>query len=403
VSSNGCETSLQTEQNCGGCGVSCSAGERCIASVCLSQQPPPSVPGPDCPNSPYAADSGGCEDLCPQDADKRAPGACGCGVADADADGDGTVDCLDACPDGAWTAGPCLPFTPLNIDPTALDFTNATHALFNCGVTTLDTTPAIPVLSNACGVTADISTQAQSDGSSVAVLTARGLTVAAGSSLRLIGARPVAIAVFGDALIEGSIDASAAAQVPGAGGDLACAASTGEDGSGNSSTGGGGGGGGGFGTSGASGGTGDRARAGQSGAARGGESLVPLRGGCGGGRGGGCSARAAGGGAMQLVASGSITVSGAIRANGAAGSRGCGSEGGGSGGGSGGAILLEALAIEALPRSLEANGGKGGDASARGGDGSSAATLAGSPGQNHFFNGGGGGGGGYGRIRTLLH
>jgi hypothetical protein len=136
---------------------------------------------------------------------------------------------------------------------------------------------------------------------------------------------------------------------------------------------------------------------------RGSESLVPLLGGCSGGRGGGCNETAAGGGALQLSASGRVSVRGAIRANGAAGVKGCGFEGGGSGGGSGGAILIEARAIEAAPLALEANGGNGGEADGVGGAGSTAPTLVGGAGENDSANGGGGGGGGYGRIRTLLH
>lgn len=402
VRGNGCETSLQSDDNCGGCAVRCADGETCTGSVCRSEQ----GGSVDCSQSPYAGDpenADECEDLCPQDPNKRAPGSCGCGVADTDSDADGALDCVDACPNGAWTTGPCLPFTPLNLDPSALDFSNATAAIFNCGVTTLDTTPAVPVLSNGCGVTAQISTQMQANGSSIVVLTVRGLTVASGSSLRLVGSRPVAIAVYGDALVEGSIDASAAGATPGAGGDLSCEGSTGGNGSGNNFFGGGGGGGGGFGTPGGVGGEGDGARPGAGGAAHGGESLVPLLAGCAGGPGGGCSARAAGGGAVQLSVAGRISVSGVIRVNGAAGARGCGSEGGGSGGGSGGAILLEARAIDAAPLALEANGGAGGDSSGAGGDGSTAATLAGGAGEEDSLDGGGGGGGGYGRIRTLMH
>ncbi len=40
-----------------------------------------------------------CNDSCPNDPDKVAPGVCGCGVADTDTDGDGTADCNDACPE----------------------------------------------------------------------------------------------------------------------------------------------------------------------------------------------------------------------------------------------------------------------------------------------------------------
>lgn len=398
-SSNGCETSLHTDKNCGGCGMRCEADTRCVGGTCVS----PHSPAPtDCTQSPYAADSCAA-DLCPDDPDKREPGSCGCGVPDKDTDEDGTLDCKDVCPNGAWTSTePCLPFTPANVDPKALDFANTQPAVFNCGVTTLDSSPATPALSNGCGVSARISLQTQADGSSVAVLTMRDLTIAKGSSLRLIGSRPVVLAVLGDALIEGSIDASADDDKPGAGGDNACGSSTGGRGSGNIFFGAGGGGGGGFGTPGGSGGTGDDARAGTAGAVRGNENLIPLQGGCGGGRGGGCDGYAAGGGAVQLSASGRVSVRGVIRASGAEGTIGCGFEGGGSGGGSGGGILIEARAIEAAPLALEANGGTGGDADGAGGDGSTAPTLAGAAGENDSSNGGAGGGGGYGRIRTVL-
>ncbi|HNM70640.1 MAG TPA: hypothetical protein PKG57_13370, partial [Flavobacteriales bacterium] len=39
-----------------------------------------------------------CNELCPLDPAKTAPGICGCGVADDDSDTDGTADCNDGCP-----------------------------------------------------------------------------------------------------------------------------------------------------------------------------------------------------------------------------------------------------------------------------------------------------------------
>jgi hypothetical protein len=50
-----------------------------------------------------------CNDGCPSDPLKIAPGVCGCGVADTDSDGDGTPNCNDGCPsDPAKTApGQC--------------------------------------------------------------------------------------------------------------------------------------------------------------------------------------------------------------------------------------------------------------------------------------------------------
>jgi hypothetical protein len=39
-----------------------------------------------------------CDDGCPYDHDKVAPGVCGCGRPDIDTDGDGIADCMDGCP-----------------------------------------------------------------------------------------------------------------------------------------------------------------------------------------------------------------------------------------------------------------------------------------------------------------
>ena len=50
-----------------------------------------------------------CNDDCPNDVNKAAPGQCGCGAADTDRDLDGTADCVDGCPDdnSKITAGIC--------------------------------------------------------------------------------------------------------------------------------------------------------------------------------------------------------------------------------------------------------------------------------------------------------
>ena len=39
-----------------------------------------------------------CDDVCIEDPDKSAPGACGCGATEEDSDNDGTPDCVDECP-----------------------------------------------------------------------------------------------------------------------------------------------------------------------------------------------------------------------------------------------------------------------------------------------------------------
>ena len=56
----------------------------------------------DCPTGDLDSDADGtldCDDGCPNDPEKTAPGACGCGIADTDSDADGTPDCLDGCPE----------------------------------------------------------------------------------------------------------------------------------------------------------------------------------------------------------------------------------------------------------------------------------------------------------------
>src|SRR5947207_1419156 len=53
--------------------------------------------GPPCFDPTLDTDMDGtpdCQDGCPYDKDKLAPGKCGCGVADNDSHGDGVIDCL---------------------------------------------------------------------------------------------------------------------------------------------------------------------------------------------------------------------------------------------------------------------------------------------------------------------
>ncbi|MBL9148785.1 MAG: lamin tail domain-containing protein [Phycisphaerae bacterium] len=47
-----------------------------------------------------------CDDGCPNDPLKTAPGTCGCGVSDADTDGDGAADCVDGCPNDPAKTSP---------------------------------------------------------------------------------------------------------------------------------------------------------------------------------------------------------------------------------------------------------------------------------------------------------
>ncbi|TAJ09276.1 MAG: hypothetical protein EPO68_15390, partial [Planctomycetota bacterium] len=92
-----------------------------------------------------------CNDGCPTDPNKIAPGICGCGVADTDTDGDGTADCDDGCPtdpnkiapgvcgcgvadtdtdgDGALDCNDGCPTDPTKIDP----------GICGCGIADTDT------------------------------------------------------------------------------------------------------------------------------------------------------------------------------------------------------------------------------------------------------------------------
>lgn len=259
-------------------------------------------------------------------------------------------------------------------------------------------------------------------GQSTVLVKVSSFSVASGQSLLITGSRPIIFAVLGDVVVDGIIRASNGA------GSTACGnGGTGTDsGTGNGFSGGGGGG---FGSAGGVGGTTGGGGTGALGAINGGPTLSPVRGGCSGGN--GTSAGGAGGGALQITASGSLTVNNTLAAPGRGGV-GATANGGnsGGGGGSGGGILLEgANVVISSSALLTANGGSGGegsggnwgfsgldgnetsstatpnggDNSANGGNGGvgAAGTTAAGPGlsgsdQN---DGSGGGGGGVGRIR----
>jgi hypothetical protein len=273
----------------------------------------------------------------------------------------------------------------------------------------------------------------------VVVLAVRALNL--GGHLRLVGDRPVILAVYGDATLHHAILANGDNTTPGAGGNQFCVARGGKKGIFSNGEGGGGGGGGNA-TAGAAGGQGSDpgASAGASGDQGGG--VVPLLGGCPGGSGGASStsggAGGAGGGAFQLSVAGTLRVNQWVTVSGGAGQGGeatsTEAEGGG-GGGSGGGLLLEAHSLEITSSArLTANGGGGGEgakrpneagkpgengnrssaAPANGGQGGSleggnggkggalsSAPQVGSPGDPNSNNGagGGGGGGGVGYIR----
>ncbi|MBI3182513.1 MAG: putative metal-binding motif-containing protein [Myxococcales bacterium] len=359
-----------------------------------------------------------------------------------DTDCDGVPDCLEpgcteACevsppdgggPDAGTPPDGGFPYPVSNFDPTAfapqLPLSLSCSAFFDS--TTLDggwcgqqPPKAVPIV--------------QPGGIPAVVLPVRGLTIAVGGSLNLTGSRPVILAVYGDALVRGTINAGASGHVPGPGGSLPDACDGGA-GAGSKSTSSvfGGGGGGGFATEGGDGGLGYPSYLGGArGTAVGNPILAPLRGGCPGGKGGVPGGLGgAGGGALQLSASGLMRVEGSISARGGGGAGAAGSIGGGGGGGSGGAILLEGARIE-IPQmaGVTANGGGGGEGDGdgnpgdpgadgtingksaaaggsengnKGGNGGSGGTADAPPtsGENGGDTGGGGGGGGAtGRIR----
>lgn len=277
----------------------------------------------------------------------------------------------------------------------------------------------------------------QSGGPDVDVLAFLGLTVASGSTLTLTssgGGNAVILAVYGDASIEGTIHAdgspgvasTSTAGASGPGGNYDCGSSVGgsQGGDGHTSAGSGGG------ASGAGGsgpgGVGGSTIAG--GAARANASLVPLYGGCPGGASGSWACTTSGGGgggAVQISASGALSVTGTITALGGTGgtstceSAGCAPGpndtygGGGGGGGSGGAILLEGNTVSAPLAATVVNGGAGGTPPITlqelgvPGVGGTSASPAGAAGTGSIANGcgadnesGAGGGGGYGYLKS---
>lgn len=283
------------------------------------------------------------------------------------------------------------------------------------------------------------------------VLAMTGLIIRGGATLRVIGDRPLAMLVDGDAQIEsgGTISlAGGCATMQGS----SCAGAGGGAGAtiGNQPAGGCGGGdsgkesaindpvgggGGGFGGPGGQSPGNAVLPAARGGASCGAPSLEPLIGGSGGGAGavegvavnGGTGG--GGGGALQLTVAGLLVIDGAIDAGGAGGATGdsLNRSGGGGGGGSGGALLLEAREGSATGTITANGGGGGGNLGAmsgngsqaligvqcavggvgdppdgRGGSGGCLATAAGAAAPNVSEATPGGGGGGVGRIRINL-
>ncbi|OJT17058.1 hypothetical protein BO221_47470 [Archangium sp. Cb G35] len=248
-------------------------------------------------------------------------------------------------------------------------------------------------------------------GADVVVIPVRNLTV--NQPLRVVGARPVVLAVYGDATLNADVLAHSARAESrrGAGSGVECTGRMGGAG-GLSGNDGGGGGGGGLATAGGLGGANDdNAVPGPRGSALSTSGFVPLVGGCQGGTGGGIAdttpgVGGQGGGALQISVAGTLTLKSVVSVSGAGGGGGDSNTVpnavGGGGGGSGGMLVLEAgtLVVEDAAR-VTANGGSGGEGSdaqgssrspgVAGVDGSlvTAATVAG--GDGGAADGGGGG------------
>jgi len=353
ATTNGCETALNTAANCNTCGGLCdyaNSSETCATGSCVLNGCSAGFGNCD------ANDSNGCEQSLNTNAHCG-----GCNVAC----GQGT-----RCNSGVCGSG--FPYTTSNFDSGDSGIVPVGAVTLGCGVSAFSSTTL--AFTNWCGQPMPTPlVRTQSGGPDVVILAFDALTIAGGATLQLTGNRPVILAVYGDATINGSLDASATGVTPGAGGNVSCTPGNGAPGdngvigSGTGGPGGGGGGGGAFGAASGAGGTTDDNQVSKGGVSRpaeGSASLVPLRGGCPGGQGGqgtdaSTATGGAGGGAVQVSAAGTVSVGGVLSAAGGGGRNG-GEGNGGGGGGSGGAILLEGANVSLSSSAwLTANGGGG--------------------------------------------
>ncbi len=327
-------------------------------------------------------------------------------------------------------------YTPSNFTPAS--YTPPSGATTDCNATYSSTSHSFTTGSCTGAAPTIVSSVAQTGGSGppVDILVFKTLTIASTSTLRLVGANPVILAVYGDATIAGTISASGVtgtngsssysksslppSTTPGAGGNQNCGAadtsalttSTGGNAfwTGNSYSGGdlSGGGGGGGRVAGANGGTSQfSGDFGYRGIARG-NTGAPLLGGCNGGYSGfSCTAGGgAAGGAVQISAAGTLTLTGGtINTSGGAGGAGINScsyqPSGGGGGGSAGDIVVEGTTVTG--GTLTANGGNGGADGANdsgGAGGKSSTSTAPAAGNGNSYQSASGGGGGYGYVKT---
>ena len=329
-------------------------------------------------------------------------------------DGDMGDASIDAMPD----APGCWSLTPSNFDPCAIGAPDAGYTL--PGDATLNTGTGMITI----GTSNVAFGRPYTYGSSTYLLVYdASFTVPLGTTLTVVGARPLLIVADTTIDIEGTIDFSVASGTA----DPECVATASP-----MKTLAPGGSGGGYGFDGGSGGAGAIAAA-PAELANGNANVSPLREGCPGVRGGASTTKTGGaggkaGGAVELSARVQVKIVSGVFADGGGGASGTAASttdaSGGGGGGAGGSVLIEAPDIQlanAKVCAVGGGGGPGGDAnsitsggtqgldcmvgaggpatSGHGGNGS--ATGVGAVGGAGSSSGGGGGGGSAGRI--VLH
>lgn len=265
-------------------------------------------------------------------------------------------------------------FAPCNIGAPSgpMDLGNASGYVYNTTSGTLVDSAGTPIT--------HANIQIDQNGQAAWLMNVQSFTLHAGSTLRVIGNKPLIIASWDTIDVSGTIDAtsSSGTNLAGAGSNptaLCTAPAAGGD-SVATSGGSGGGGGGAFGGDGGAGGIGD-SPPGPIGGNGGTHVAAPhiVRGGCNGavsgkagpgdaGNPNAVSNAGVGGGGIQLTAQHALTVSGKVLAGGSGGGGAPnGSAAGGGGGGSGGYIGLEGVAVT-LAGVIAANGGGGGASAA---------------------------------------
>ena len=397
---------------------------------------------PDCPASTSAIScaKGGCNEAggacsmpgerCSCDDDRQCPsGKCVVVAGQNDQScgpkctGTGPADGFGCQPTACAATG--FGYAPSNFDPTG--YTPPAGDTTDCNGTYDSTMHAFTI--GSCGGQAPViqgNVLQVHGGQSVDVLVFKNLTLS--GTLTLTGANPVIFAVYGNAKISGTINASASGATPGPGGNKCAAADNGAAGS--SAQWEPGAGGGGLAGKGGNGGNSNAQSGGNGGAARG-TATVPLAAGCAGSPPsnpslGYSTPAGAGGGGVQISAAGTLDLTGgtvtATGSNGGPGEPGkCANlypaqnGTGGAGGGSGGVVLLEGSTVTS--GTSKVSGGTGGTGGAApspngqaGGNGGSAG-QAGKPGVQMgtapsgcswggYWSGGGGGGGSNGVTQT---